>query len=99
MEVAVKSDNIRTGLAQESLPKGRMLCYTSEIGERALTARRTSAAGLHISSLQNTSLLGLFQQIKGIWIVHIQHREDGWFRRNFLSREEGKFGSKGRKQC
>lgn len=66
MEVAVRSDNIRNELAQASLPKGRMLCYTSEMGEsRALTARKSiSRWAPHFQSTKNINAGTLFSRLK-----------------------------------
>lgn len=66
MEVAVRSDNIRTRLAQASLPKGRMLCYTSEMGEsRALTARKSvSRWAPHFQSTKNINAGTFFSRLK-----------------------------------
>lgn len=66
MEVAVRSDNIRTGLAQASLPKGRMLCYTSEMGEsRVLTARKSiSCWAPHFQSTKNINAETSFSRLK-----------------------------------
>lgn len=91
MEMAVGSDNVRTGLPRASIPcccktKGRILRYALALclrdgggGSKTLSRQREKAAvaGLQIFPVYKKISAGLFFSAeKGIWIARIRHRED-----------------------